>query len=100
MKLLGIIGGIGPESTIDYYQTIVALYRARKPDDSYPPMLINSVDMSRLRNAFEAGDLNAIIEYVLPELHRLHRAGADFALWLRTLRTSCSMICNGNRPFH
>lgn len=80
MKLLGIIGGIGPESTIDYYQTIVALYRARKPDDSYPPMLINSVDMSRLRNAFEAGDLNAIIEYVLPELHRLHRAGADFAL--------------------
>ena len=43
-------------------------------------MLINSVDMSRLRKAFEAGDLGAIIDYVLPELQRLQRAGADFGL--------------------
>lgn len=80
MKLLGIIGGIGPESTVDYYQTIVGLYRARKPDGSYPPLLINSVDMHRLRTAFEAGNLGAIIEYILPELQRLQRAGADFGL--------------------
>lgn len=80
MKLLGIIGGIGPESTVDYYQTIVGLYRARKPDGSYPALLIDSVDMNRLRNAFEAGDLAAIVDYVLPELQRLHRAGADFGL--------------------
>ena len=80
MKLLGIIGGIGPESTIDYYQTIVGLYRERNPDGSYPALLINSVDMQRLRNAFEVGDLAAIVDYVLPELHRLHRAGADFGL--------------------
>jgi len=80
MKLLGIIGGIGPESTVDYYQTIVGLYRARKPDGSYPALVINSVDMQKLRNAFEAGDLAAIVDYILPELHRLHRAGADFGL--------------------
>lgn len=80
MKLLGIIGGIGPESTVDYYQTIVGLYRARKPDGSYPALVINSVDMQRLRNAFEANDLAAIVDYVLPELHRLHRGGADFGL--------------------
>jgi aspartate racemase len=80
VKLLGIIGGIGPESTVDYYQTIVGLYRARKPDGSYPALVINSVDMQRLRNAFEANDLAAIVDYVLPELHRLHRAGAEFGL--------------------
>jgi aspartate racemase len=77
---LGIIGGIGPESTVDYYQTIVGLYRARKPDGSYPAVVINSVDMQRLRKAFEANDLAAIVDYVVPELHRLHRAGADFGL--------------------
>ncbi len=27
MKILGIIGGLGPESTIDYYGRIIALYR-------------------------------------------------------------------------
>ena len=80
MKLLGIIGGIGPESTVDYYQTIVGLYRARKADDSYPALLLNSVDMSRLRRAFEAGDLGAIVDYLLPELQRLQAAGADFGL--------------------
>lgn len=80
MKLLGIIGGIGPESTVDYYQTIVGLYRARKPDGNYPALVINSVDMQRLRNAFEANDLAAIVDYLLPEVHRLHRAGAEFGL--------------------
>jgi aspartate racemase len=80
MKMPGIIGGIGPESTVDYYQTIVRLYRARKPDGSYPPLLINSVDMNRLRKAFEAADFAAIIEYIVPEFHRLERAGADFGL--------------------
>ena len=80
MKVLGIIGGIGPESTVDYYQTIVGLYRARQPDGSYPLLLINSVDMQRLRNAFEAGDLAAVVDYLVPELHRLHRAGAEFGL--------------------
>lgn len=78
--MLGIIGGIGPESTVDYYQTIVALYRARRPDGSYPLLVINSVDMQRLRNAFEAGDLTGVVSYLVPELHRLHRAGAEFGL--------------------
>jgi aspartate racemase len=78
--MLGIIGGIGPESTVDYYQTIVGLYRSRKPDGSYPSLVINSVDMNRLRNAFEAGALADIIDYLAPELHRLHRAGAEFGL--------------------
>jgi aspartate racemase len=78
--MLGIIGGIGPESTVDYYQTLVGLYRARKPDGSYPSLLINSVDMNRLRKAFEAGALADIIEYLAPELHRLQRAGAEFGL--------------------
>ena len=39
MKTLGIIGGIGPGSTVDYYQTIIELYRERKGDGSYPVSL-------------------------------------------------------------
>ncbi len=29
MKTLGIVGGMGPEATIDYYRLIVASYVAR-----------------------------------------------------------------------
>ena len=32
MKTLGIIGGIGPESTIEYYRAIIATYRERRQD--------------------------------------------------------------------
>ena len=41
MKSAGIIGGIGPESTIEYYRLIIAAYRQQKPDGSYPSFLIN-----------------------------------------------------------
>ena len=38
MKTLGMIGGVGPESTIDYYKNIIALYRERQRDGSYPQL--------------------------------------------------------------
>ena len=36
MKTVGIIGGVGPESTIDYYRLIIAEYQKQRPDGSYP----------------------------------------------------------------
>jgi aspartate racemase len=80
MKTLGIIGGIGPESTIDYYRTIIALYRARKPDGSYPPILINSIDLQRVLAAAAAGEVEALAVWMVAELEKLERAGADFAI--------------------
>jgi aspartate racemase len=43
MKTAGIIGGIGPPSTIEYYRLIIASYREQKQDGSYPHLLINSI---------------------------------------------------------
>ena len=80
MKTLGIIGGIAPESTIDYYRTIIALYRARKPDGSYPPILINSIDLQRVLATVGAGQLDALADWMVAELEKLARAGADFAI--------------------
>ena len=80
MKTLGIIGGIAPESTIDYYRTIIALYRARKADGSYPPIVINSIDLQRVLAAAGAGELDALTDWLLLELGKLERAGADLAI--------------------
>ena len=80
MKLLGIIGGLGPESTIDYYGTIIALYRERKTDGSYPPLIINSVDLKKGVDFITANDLAGAAGYLIDETQRLARAGADFAL--------------------
>ena len=44
MRIAGMIGGLGPESTIDYYRSIIARYRARTPDGEYPQLIINSLE--------------------------------------------------------
>lgn len=79
MKTVGIVGGIGPESTVDYYRSIIAGYRERRPDGSYPAILIDSIDMQRMLQ-LAASDLPGLAEYLLAELRRLAGAGADFAL--------------------
>ncbi len=80
MKTLGIIGGIGPGSTVDYYQTIIELYRARIGDGSYPPILINSIDVQRVLATVGAGELQSLTGWLLTELQKLERGGADFGI--------------------
>jgi aspartate racemase len=80
VKTLGIIGGLGPESTIDYYQTIIALYRERAGDDSYPQFFINSMDLNKVREPVQANDLARLADNVVIEIEKLARAGAEFGL--------------------
>jgi len=80
MKTLGIIGGIAPESTIEYYRLIIASYRARKPDGSYPPLIINSINLKKMLDLIGANELASVTEYLLGEVHKLSRAGVDFGL--------------------
>src|SRR6266567_344760 len=80
MKTLGIVGGLGPESTVDYYQRIIALYRERQPDGSYPQFIIISVDLKKGLDFMDASDLAGMAAYLLEEIRKLARAGADFGL--------------------
>jgi len=78
MKTAGIIGGLGPESTIEYYRSIIAEYRERSADGSSPSLLIDSLDVRRLLGMSETGKLDEMKDYLLESLRRLARAGADF----------------------
>jgi aspartate racemase len=79
MKTLGIIGGIGPESTIEYYRRLHALYRQRVPDGSAPSIIINSIDNKKLLD-LAGTDLSELARYLTAEVERLARAGATFGL--------------------
>jgi aspartate racemase len=80
MKVLGIIGGLGPESTIDYYGKIIALYRQRTGDGSYPQFIINSINMKKGLDFMEANNLVGMADYLLEEIGKLILAGATFGL--------------------
>jgi len=80
MKTLGIVGGIGPESTIEYYRAILAAYRERHGDVSNPSIFINSIDLHKLLELVAAGQLEAVTEYLVEELERLANAGASLGI--------------------
>ena len=80
MKSVGLIGGTGPESTIEYYRTIIASYREKKGDGSYPSIVVNSIDMKKMLDLIEAKRLADVTEYLLGEVRKLGRAGADFGV--------------------
>ena len=80
MKTLGIVGGIGPESTTEYYRQIIASYRQRKQDGSYPLIIINSIDMKRMLDLIAANELVRLTSYLVGEVQKLARAGADLGL--------------------
>jgi len=80
MKTLGIVGGLGPESTLDYYRRTIELYRERQRDGSYPQFIINSVDLKKGLDFMAASDLAGMADYLLEGIGKLARAGADFGL--------------------
>jgi len=80
MKTLGIIGGLGPESTLDYYGKVIALYRQRTGDGSYPQLIINSVDLKKGLDFMDANNLPGMTDYLVEEIGKLILAGATFGL--------------------
>src|SRR6476469_3588410 len=80
MKTLGIVGGIGPESTIEYYRFILDGYRARVNDGSAPHIIIDSIDVNRGIAMLAANDLAALADYITASVERLTRAGAEIGL--------------------
>ena len=76
MGSVGLVGGLGPESTIDYYRRILAEWQRERPGTA-PSIVIDSLDVQHgLR--LVASDRPALIEYLLGSVRRLAGAGVDF----------------------
>jgi len=80
MRMLGIIGGTGPESTIEYYRRLNAAFRERSPEGRAPLVVINSIDNTKLLKLVRANELARMTDFLTEEVERLARAGAGLAL--------------------
>jgi len=78
MKKIGIIGGLGPEPTIEYYRIITGYFHEKR--EGYPRIVLYSMDVDELCVLFEAGKLDEVVDVLKEGIHALHRAGADFGL--------------------
>jgi len=80
MRRLGIVGGLGPESTIDYYRSLIEVWRRERGDGSYPPLIIDSLDTQKALALTTAGDLHGLTSYLVESVQRLSGGGAELAI--------------------
>ncbi len=79
MKTLGLIGGIGPESTVDYYKMLIKKYREVKGVNEYPSFLINNINMTEMLDYVKNKKNEELVRFLSKEINKLENAGADFA---------------------
>lgn len=77
--VLGIVGGLGPESTLDYYRLLIEGYQARRAGE-HPELLIYSASLSRMLALQEGQRHEELVAYLLGALAALQRAGAGLGL--------------------
>lgn len=78
-KRIGLVGGLSPESTVEYYETICRAYNRRFGGLHFPELTIQSINLQRLSPLFESDDWEGVAVILLDAIERLHRAGAEFA---------------------
>jgi aspartate racemase len=80
LRVLGIVGGTGPESTVDYYRSLVTTWRRRRADGIYPRVIINSIEAGQVFRNLAASNLGAVGRDLGAALEALAAAGCQLAL--------------------
>ena len=81
MQKVGIVGGMGPESTALYYQSIVSKFQEKAGSkDVLPELHINSINMYKMFQLLTNGETEALVDYLATAVQSLINAGADFVV--------------------
>jgi aspartate racemase len=78
MKIIGILGGMGPESTVDYYKGIINGYRKIKGENNYPQIYLNSINMTKMLEYVRSNEYEKLIDLLILNINKLESIGADF----------------------
>ena len=79
MKKLGLVGGMGPESTIPYYHDIVYGVQKRVGKDYFPNLTIESVNVFDVLRLCGEQKYDELTDYLLQAINHLVQSGVDFA---------------------
>lgn len=79
MKKIGLMGGLGPASTVDYYMGLVNMTLTNLGPGNYPRIVIDSVDLGKHTELFNKNDFKAIGDLIYDSLLTLKEAGCEVA---------------------
>jgi aspartate racemase len=79
MKKIGLVGGLGPEATVLYYEGIVREAQKRFGWNYFPYLVINSVNAFEMMPMLDTKDFDRLSGWLLNHLKVLADAGAELA---------------------
>lgn len=77
IKKIGIIGGLGPDSTLDYYRGIINYFRADTEYLNYPEILIYSLNLTEFMLMVNK-KRDYLVKWLLEKIIVLYEANVDF----------------------
>jgi aspartate racemase len=80
MKKIGIIGGLGPESTIDYYRAIIEAFKPTYETLGFPEIVVDSMDLHSFTEQARAGEWDRITSMLIDRFENLRRGGAELGV--------------------
>ena len=78
MKKLGLVAGMGPESTISYYHSIVYGVQEKVGEDFSPNITIKSINVYQILQLCEAKKNDELVDYLMQAIYNLASCGAEF----------------------
>lgn len=79
MRKLGLVGGMGPESTIPYYHDIVYGVQERVGKNYFPNLTVESVNVFDVLRLCGEQKYDELTDYLFQAINNLAKSGADFA---------------------
>src|SRR5262249_17895591 len=86
-RVLGLVGGLGPNATVYYYNGLIAAHKAR---GAVTRMLIAHADVDHGRPLAEAGQLDELARYLNDFINSMAAGGAEIAAIVAVTPHICS----------
>ncbi len=80
MKKIGVLGGMSPESSLEYYSSFISLSKERLPEGRYPELVIYNLNFEDFCSPVSRGEDERVRSLLREKLTDLEKAGVDFAL--------------------
>jgi aspartate racemase len=80
MKKVGIVGGLGPESTMEYYRGIISAFKPTYEDHGYPEIAIESINLKTFMYHVEKSAWDTVAAFIASKFEILRTGGADFGV--------------------
>lgn len=79
-KIIGVLGGMSPESTREFYDLLIKKHYEQNKDYAYPEVIIYSLNFEKIIQLKKSDNSELYIEELMKGIFSLAKAGSEFII--------------------